>query len=470
MRVEQMENRNIKEYIPLPTLRRYHQSSAQIKAIIGPVGSGKTSAAALEHLYYLPHFIAKEHRLTSTRWVVIRNTYRELMDTTQRTVFEWFPDADFSPTMNTLNLRYADDIKVEVLFRSCDRPGDIKKFKSLEITGYWADESIEIKEEIKRMLKSRIGRYPARCPVRFGSETTNPPDVEHPTYSQFKWDVPPPGPAPVGAPLKNHIGFWQPPYENSGNLRPGYYADLSSDYADNPDWLATYVLGKPGIIMEGRLVYGNFRQEYHVAKDSLVWSKGPLYRGWDNSGNCPACIVAQIPTALQVQVLAEFHTERMGIVDFTNYVKAECNLRWPGAEWQEWADPAGENEYSKREGGFTSNAKLMRDECSIDPKPSEQNWTARREAVDRLMGRYDGLLIDPECTRLINGFLGGYFYPEIRATGEHNSIPRKNKFSHVHDALQYLLVRLTESGKQKQYKGVAYDRAETERVAIFGNR
>ncbi len=433
------------------------------------MGSGKTSAAALEHLYYIPQFMAKEYRLPLTRGVILRNTYRELEDTTKRTVLDWFPDGEFIGRNDSLKIRYDGGLECEALFRACDRPEDVKKFKSLEVTWYWADESIEIKEEIKRMLKGRIGRFPKQCPVRFGSETTNPPDIEHPTYSMFAWDSPPPGPIPKGIPLKNHVGFWQPPYENVANLRPGYYQDLSSDYADNPDWVATYILARPGIIIQGRLVYNNFKRDHHEAKQPLIWTKGPLYRGWDNSGNCPASVVLQVIGPLQLQVLAEFHTDRMGIVDFGNYVQAECNLRWPGAVWQDWGDPAGENEFSKKEGGFTSNAKLMREECKIDVMPSEQNWTARREAVDRILSRYDGLLIDPGCTRLLNGFIGGYCYPEIGATGIYRNEPAKNKFSHVHDALQYLLVKILATAKYEEPRRRHLpDRGESERVNIRG--
>jgi len=312
----------------------------------------------------------------------------------------------------------------------------------LEVTGYWIDESIEVADEIKRMLKNRIGRYPAKCPVRYGVETTNPPDVEHPTYSDFAWDVPPPGPIPEGKPKENHVGFWQPPHENAGNLRRGYYDDLRNDYRDNPDWIEIYIDGKPGITVHGKLVYHNFKRDVHVAKGPLVWSGGDLYRGWDNTGNTPAAVVMQSPTAGQYQVLAEFHTDRQNIVRFTQDVVAQCNQRWPNAKFVDWADPAGSNEFSTREGGFTSNAKLMQEAAGVRVAPSEQNLTARINAVDDLLRQRDGFLIDPGCTRLTNGFLGGYCYPETSIQGVYGDKPEKNRFSHVHDATQYVAVKL----------------------------
>ncbi len=427
-------NHDLKQYVALPTIRRFHESPAQIRCIVGPVGSGKTSGASWEVCFYLPHFLFSEYGIKSTRWVVVRNTYAELRDTTMRTVFDWFPWGHHQKVDNIYTLVYPEGIRVEILFRSCDRPDDVKKFKSLEITGYWIDESIEIAEEIKLMLKNRIGRYPRGCPVRFGIETTNPPDVEHPTYSQFAWDTPPPGPIPHGKPLANHAGFWQPPGENNRNLRPGYYDDLRSDYAGDPEWIEMYIDGKPGMVIKGKLIYNNFDRAYHVAKESLIWSKGELFRGWDNSGNIPACVVCQMPQPLQVQVLAEYYTEKENIQDFTERVKADMAIRFPNAECLDWGDPAGENEYSARRSTtiqtrFTSNAQLMR-ECGVDVKPSEQNFRARVEAVERALRLRNGLLIDPGCTRLINGFLGGYCYPEIGNTGIYGEKPIKNKYSH----------------------------------------
>lgn len=439
------------KYTPLPTIKQFHESTADIRCIVGPVGSGKTSGVTIEIFYYLPFYLYEKYGIKKTRWAIVRNTYRELADTTQKTIMEWFPHGDLKAGDQTFLVKYpAYDIEVEALFRSCDRPGDIKKFKSLEVTGYWIDESIEVSDSIKNMLKNRIGRYPQKSPKRFGIETTNPPDVESTTYHQFKWMTEVPGPVTEIAALEGHHGFWQPPEENRENLPDGYYNRLKQDYADNPDWVEIYVEGKPGMMPVGKLVYNNFRRNIHVAKEPLLWTGGKLYRGWDNSGNCPACVVLQIPTANQVQVLKEFVTDRMGIVDFTEWVAMECNQLFPNAVYDDYDDPAGHNQFSKREGGFTSNAQLMAD-AGIQTIASEQNWVKRRETVETQLNKIDGLLIDPGCIRLINGFMSGYCYPEIGTmTGIYGKEPIKNRFSHPHDALQYVLMKLlwSESGQR----------------------
>jgi hypothetical protein len=487
-RQEEYEDYDQIEYRPVTTIDAFHLHPGQIRGIVGPVGSGKTTGATWDVCRYLPLHLAKNWGFLRTKWVVVRNTYDELIDTTQATVFEWFGWGSYRAQRKIYNLFHEEHggFEVEILFRSCDRIQDLKKFKSLEVTGYWIDESIEVAGDIKRILKTRIGRYPSakqaekwykkkfgsvppelyelkRLPdgtdeqqfktPRFGLETTNPPDVEHETYHEFNWQTEVPGPISEKQPLKNHYGFWQPPRENEANLRAGYYDDLITDYADHPDWLAMYVEGKPGIIVTGKLVYNNFKRGYHVAKGPLIWDGIPLYRGWDNSGNIPACIVVGVPAPRTIHIFKEFCHDKMNIVQFTKYVIGQCNILFGGAEFKDWGDPAGEAKYSTKDGGWTSNAILMREE-GVDVQPSEQNPSARYNAVDDQLLVIDGALIDPSCVRLINGFMGGYHYPEVGAgTGIYMDKPSKNRFSHIQDALQYVMVRLVSNKKHKSKSG-----------------
>ena len=480
--VEALESESIEsiQYRPVPTIDLFHNHPGQVRGIVGPVGSGKTTGATWEVCRYLPKHLAKYWGFKKTKWVIVRNTYDELIDTTQATVFDWFGWGKYQKQRKIYTLYHHDEdgYEVEILFRSCDRIQDLKKFKSLEVTGYWIDESIEVAGDIKRILKTRIGRYPKAQQAenwykgkfgqvpdnlydsqgnfktpRFGLETTNPPDVEHDTYHEFKYLTDVPGPVPEKPPLKNHYGFWQPMRENEANLRAGYYDDLITDYADHPDWLDMYVKGMPGIIVTGKLVYNNFRRTVHVAKNPLIWSNIPLYRGWDNSGNIPACIVVGMPAPLVVHVFMEINHDKMNIVQFTKYALNKCNVRFPGAEWVDYGDPAGEQRYSTKEGGWTSNAMLMREE-GVEVQSSEQNPTARIDSVDDQLNIIDGILIDPSCVRLINGFMGGYHFKEVGSnTGVFMDAPNKNRFSHIHDALQYVMVRLLGNKKRKPKSG-----------------
>ena len=50
-------------------------------------------------------------------------------------------------------------------------------------------------------------------------------------------------------------------------------------------------------------------------------------------------------------------------------------------------------------------------------------------------------MIDRRCPTLIKGFEGGYGYKRMQVSGERfDDKPDKNMYSHIHDALQYLML------------------------------
>ena len=491
-----------KEYIPLPTMVGFHASDAEMRCLVGPIGSGKTTAAIQEVGVLLPRHLANTYGITETRWAIVRKTYRELMDATFASVQDWLSFGEWHAAKMTMTLNYPPSrgcnypLHVELLFRSCNRPEDMEKFKGLEITGYWIEESVEVNEEVKRMLRGRIGRYPRRSSVRFGIETTNPCDIEHAIYWEHNWvptgpdwevfrcnrimeminggatpaeaeakypkiadpkllekditgrftpfTVPGPRPDKKKKPTAKYLGWWQPPHENDANLKEGYYEALMEDYGNNREWLHMYVEGKPGVRVLGRVVYANFNQARHVSRDPLESNGTPLYLGWDNSGNSPACVVCQMAGPLQLRVLWEFFSMREGIVDFTRQLLTDLEQMYPGyIMGGNWGDPAGGAKFSRGTGGQTSNAQLQFEECGLIIIPSEQNLFVRISSVESMLARADGVIIDPRCTRLINGFIGGYCYPEkVGVANEFLQNPIKNPFSHLHDALQYLCAKL----------------------------
>jgi hypothetical protein len=85
---------------------------------------------------------------------------------------------------------------------------------------------------------------------------------------------------------------------------------------------------------------------------------------------------------------------------------------------------------------------MVQEQCGIQMTPSRQELDLRISAVDQLLIRRGGLLIDPQCFMILNGFVGGYVREENPRLGDKNykDQPIKNNFSHVHDALQYALV------------------------------
>ena len=52
------------------------------------------------------------------------------------------------------------------------------------------------------------------------------------------------------------------------------------------------------------------------------------------------------------------------------------------------------------------------------------------------------LLVNSQCKMLIDGFMGGYHYPEKETRNQKTTKPVKDEYSHIHDALQYICTRL----------------------------
>ena len=448
-------------YDPAPTIERFHASDKMIRSLVGPAGSGKSTGMVWEICYFLPQMLYTKFGIKNTRWLILRNTNDQLWTTTIKTLFEWFDPTYFGKFHKQEKIYTITGFKplnIEILFRSCDRPEDVNKFRSLELTGYGVDESSEVHHSIKNILRQRIGRYPRASewpkdergnPIvrKYGVESTNPPDIESPDFTEFY--------GTEAQKLADGEGFWQIPGENQQNLDPNYYSDMRRLYANDQEWIDRYIEGKPGVQKVGKDVYGGFSYSFHVAKDPIVWpgKQFTIYRGWDNTGNCPACVACFIPTAGTVHILREFWDDRAGIVDFADRVKKECNAIYPDAQFIDWGDPAGEFKFSQSGGGLTCNAQMMRD-IGIDVRPSSTNdFEPRKESVSILLsGNNRGqpnLFIDPSCNRLIQGFMGGYGFKEVQ-NGVFADKPYKNRFSHVHDSLQYVAVKLVGIAKAQK--------------------
>jgi hypothetical protein len=134
---------------------------------MGPFGSGKSSACIMKILH-ISLYVQKPgpDGIRRTRWAVVRNTNKELRDTTIRTFKDWLPPSVFGRFYETIPHNYIitawPNAEIEVLFRALDGPDAVKDLLSAEYTGAWFNEFREIRQEIFEGMDGRIGRYPAR--------------------------------------------------------------------------------------------------------------------------------------------------------------------------------------------------------------------------------------------------------------------------------------------------------------------
>ena len=474
------------------TARKFHRSEAFFRGLMGPIGSGKSVACVNEVLRNAFSQAPNEACIRKTRWAAVRNTYPELKSTTIKTWQDWVPDSICpivwgAPITGTMRVRLPDNTKVEleILFLALDKPKDVKKLLSLELTGIWFNEAREIPKSVVDAGTGRVGRYP---PKREGGPTqksviadTNPPDDDHWWYRFAEHD-----PAPDEVVPTNWEFFQQPPAlievagdwhpnpvaENIVNLPGGYSYYLDQLSGKSRDWIKVYVLGQYGTVQDGRPVYPGYNDDIHCAKAPIqAHPKVPLLLGWD-FGLTPACIVCQLTPRGRLIVLREFVAERMGLEQLvTQVVKPELKRLYPNhGIGLSVGDPAGNAGSDTDERSCMDVLKAN----GIRTIPASSNSPMRRiRAVSRqlsvLVDGMPGFQISPECKVLRKGFNGGYKYNRIQISGDerYRDVPDKNRFSHPHDALQYIaMTALASDEREKEKKAAMQNVQQHHRVVV----
>lgn len=224
-----------------PTVRRFMNSCAFVRAVVGPVGSGKSSGCIVEILARACEQAPGPDGIRRTRFAIIRNTYPELRDTTRKTFEAWIPAelGKWHEQSFTFHMRFGD-VDCEVLFRALDRPEDVKKLLSLELTGAYINEAREIPKTVLDVLQSRVGRYPSKKdggPTWFGVwMDTNPWPTTSELYKLFSEQ------RPDGFELFEQPSGLAANAENVENLPAGYYERLC--HGKDQAWVDEYVKAK----------------------------------------------------------------------------------------------------------------------------------------------------------------------------------------------------------------------------------
>lgn len=213
---------------------------------------------------------------------------------------------------------------------------------------------------------------------------------------------------------------------------------------------------------EGKPVHIDFNKALHVAKSPISVEPGiPLLLGWD-FGLTPACLLTQL-VGRRLHVLKEFVEENGSISKlgpvvwnylFLNYLTWMHNI---DEQVISYVDPAG---FQKSQADEKTCVEVLR-YCGDIRNPQKRTgfrkihpgpvgWEDRRKAVEDYLtatyGEGPAFLIDETgCPITVEGFSGGYRYPDkAMEVQPHLVRPIKNKYSHPHDALQYLCAGATQ--------------------------
>ena len=424
-------------YTASKTLSRFHRDDSFVRAIVGPFGSGKSVGCVMDMLMRSAGVTPGPDGIRRTRWGVVRNTYRELRDTTLRTFEEWVPQAvrTWRESDMACTVRWPG-VEAEFLFRALDTQDDVRKLLSLELTGAWLNEAREINKAVFQAIQGRVGRYPTGGGSWFGLILdTNPCDTDHWFYKTFEDQRP-----------EGHVLFHQPGglmknAENIANLPPGYYRRLAE--GKDQAWTEVYVNGRYGYVSDGKPIYPEYADETHTANEPILVAKNqPLIIGID-FGLTPAAVLCQ-DIAGQFRVIDELVTEDMGAKRFGDLLhKLVRGPKYRDLEMRFWGDPAGEQRAQTDE---TTPFQILA-ACGIEATPAPSNdFTLRREAIagrlTRLEAGRPAFLLSPTCKTLRRGMMGGYRYKRLKVSGDdkYHDVPDKNAYSHVCEALQYAAI------------------------------
>lgn len=435
------------DYTPPSTGAKFMKSDAKMRVLMGPVGSGKSVTCSFEVIRRASMQDPNQQGIRKTRFAVVRETARQLQDTTIKTFLDWFPPGvcgDYMRTTKTYFFRVGD-VESEIMFRALDDADDVANLNSLELTGAWFNECRDIHPDIVDAMSKRIGRFPSK---KDGGPTwhgmwgdTNPPTMDTWWYYQLEHLSAADG---VSANDNGWDVFKQPsgrsPYaENIENLPDGYY----DTQGRSDEYVRVYIDGEYGLSSAGLPVYKYFRPDYHMASSKLRHITNgvrPIIVGMD-LGLTPAAVIGQQDARGRALIFAEAVSFDMGVQRFVRTVlKPLLYEQFSGAPVTIVVDPAGTQRAQTDE---RSAVDIIKAE-GLRVMPARTNSVAARiNAVDDyLMRQVDGdpaFLVDPRCTHLKAAMMGGYRY-KPKGDGAID----KNPHSHVAEALQYLMLHIAQ--------------------------
>ncbi len=449
-----------------PTVGRFMASSAFVRLIAGPVGSGKTTGCIFELLRRACEQQPAPDGRRYTRFAIVRQTLKQLKDTVLKDIVSLLDGiCSYKVSDQTITISFGD-VYSEWLLIPLDDPEDQRRLLSMQLTGAWLSECIEMDLAVVTPLVGRCGRYPG---AKLGGATwsgviadTNMPS-EGSEWHKVMTNKPPDWQVfvqPGGlSPLAENLNWLNQnpqtlllPFDHPERLAQGrlYYERNARN--PSPDWVTRYVHARFGNDPSGKAVHREtFRRSWHVIKATvdkdgrrtciIPSPTSPLIIGQDFGRN-PCAIIAQLDARGRLLILKELVAKDIGLELHVqrSLRPALMDERFIGKVSYIVGDPAGlQRSTSYEETSFDLLKKLG---LNAFPAPTN-NIDKRIRAVDSfLLGSRDGgpaMLIDEdECPNLILALNGSYRFA-IRRNGETNALPeKKHPHSDLADALQYV--------------------------------
>lgn len=438
------------------------KSDAFGRLLAGPVGSGKTTAAIIELLRRSVAQVRAPDGYRYSRHAVVRQTLKQLKDTVLKDCDTWLGANGLGYWKVSEGVYHVsfDDVRSEWVFIPLEDSTDQARLLSMQLTGAWLSECIEMNIDILGPVSGRLGRYPTGAkgnPTWSGiiADTNMPTEMSD--WYNFMEDLPPnwqkfvqPGGM---TPLAENLDFLKQTDETI-KLPPGhpvrlaqgrmYYENLVNTYGDNSNWVKRYVHAQYGDDPSGAAVFKNtFRSDFHIVPDTMLIPGYPILLGQDFGRN-PWTLICQADHMGRLLV----HKEVPGVnVGLEKHIQESLRPtlmadRFMGYKLMMVGDPSGTSKGTIAEESCFDALKRL----GFPALPAPTNdIEPRLRAVESLLGRQvnggPALMISRTgCPLLCRAMSGGYRFV-AKKTGALRVVPDKDDkegFSHVVDDLQYV--------------------------------
>lgn len=431
-----------------PTISLFHASNAFVRGVRGPIGSGKSVGCCLD-IFKRSVEQWPFNKIRKSRWAIVRNTYGELRTTTIPTWLDWFePFTSITyghPITGLFKFPWKDRtiVECELIFLALDKPKDIKKLKSLELTGIWLNEASEIPLSILNMATGRVNRYPSKRNGGFNWSgvimDTNSPDVDNWWYDLAEKEKPEDYEffsQPPALLFQNDEFVPNPEAENIDNHPIGFDYYLKQIPGKPKEWVNVFIQNNYGNSEPTLLVYGDYGQENHTSVEfnpglgHIIWTHDFNYTPLSSAIlQCDEGIIYAVD-----EIVLKSAVAKQAAIEFCERYKDHKSVRVyiygdaSGHEGEKHGHMSDYLEISKilRENGFRVVMKVPRSNGAIK---DGQN-TLRAKICDALGNR--SFFVNPSKCRYIDTGLASLQLKEGSTFQEEDT-----EFQHITTALRY---------------------------------
>lgn len=481
-------------YNASPTASEFHRSTARIKLLVGPVGSGSSSACLFDCMMRCVRQTPDPDGVRRRTVLICRNSYPKLRTTVKRTMEHWIPDGTGfeltgqAPIMGALERPLGDGttMKLEFILMAFDEPSKIEDdLRSFEFSDLWINEAKENHPWILKYGQQRLGRSPAKIahpndteanplpPIFDGCDEptiildTNMYDDDSWLYKFFHEDH---------ANSKDIVRFEQPSalLETGADDPDGQYFGLLDIYlkdnpaAENIKWLPggfkyywnildtapetvwTDVLNKLGSIQSGNPVFSSYYYNDRIHYKPTPYRGDPNYPlliGVDWGTRFAAFVFCQYIDSC-LHVLEELVTMDKALISQMNDdVIPLLNTRFPDfTDRVIIADPAGKIR-DPLEGVPIRTHMTVKWGLKVR-EPTSDKPSVRIDAMKELARRQSGMELHSNIKIIRKGFQGKYQYNRLAKADSSGNVtykkePDKNFYSHPMDAVCYVALDVT---------------------------